>query len=226
VIADEIACAEVIGTINTTLRVVNDSVNMEYNSGPVWVHFRPRDIQPEPGNVIYDLTSSSQGVHWVASGTIDGCPAEGEGTAIFPGVEFTGLQPAEGYLVVVGPGDNHSSIIHAAPVGAVVTVTCPGPNIYERAFQAGVLLNILGWPNSENGRRYQGSCNFYFADHTYTFNWDLYQTGSPRSADEPTEPRVAPGGVTPECFDTTPCPPICPRDQAHLSRNRNRFPLD
>lgn len=183
---------------------------MRYTTDATFVHFEPRAVQDQPGNVIYDLSPLSDGVHWVASGTIGGCPAEGEATVLFPGVPYTGIEPAAGYLVVVGPGDNHSSMITAAPEGATVTVTCPAepePIITETAFAAGLLLQVLGWPNSDNGTRYFGDCQLNFGDLSYYFSWNLSRTGPSQAQ----EPPVGPSGTTPECFDATPCPPICAR---------------
>lgn len=221
VIADKIACDDVTGWASTSVHIVNGSTDMTYTSGVVNLRFKPRKIQDTPGNVNYDLDMRSQGVHWVASGVHGDCPAAGEATVLFPGGEYTGIEPAGGYLVVVGPGDNHSVLVSAYDQAATYTVTCPGdpPTVSEAPFQAVYLLLILGWPNSDDGQEYSGDCVLYFGDTTtYHFTWNL------RAPDVLTPLRerpVEPAGPLPECFDFTPCPPICPRESdGTLTRRR------
>lgn len=198
VIADEIACAPVEGTISTTLRIADGLQDIVYSSGVVKVVFEPWAVQDEPGDIKYDLSAKSDGVHWVGSGTYGGCPAEGEATVLFPGVEFTGAENAAGQLVVVGPGDNHTAIVAAFDPSATLTVTCPGdpPTIFEIGFNAGYLLYVLGWPNSGNGTIYAGDCVLNFGENTqYHFTWNLHATDvlTPLSKQQPS-------GPVPECF--------------------------
>lgn len=198
VIADKIACAPVLGYASTTLRVTTDVDDITYTSGVVNLQFDPIPIQDQPGDIQYVLSAKSQGVHWVGSGTHDGCPAEGETTVLFPGVPYTGPENAAGYLVVVAPGDNHSTIITAYNPAATLTVTCPGdpPTITHIGFDAGFLLHILGWPNSDGGTRYTGDCVQDFGEHlNYHFTWDLRASDvlAPLSDTQP-------AATVPECF--------------------------
>ena len=176
VIADQIACKTVEGVVHATLHVQNEGVDLTYDSGDVPVIFEPRVVQPEPGDIYYDLSSRSPGVTWHVSGSVNGCSAAGEASAAFPGGEFTGVELDGGYLVVIAPGDNHSLIINAYPgPGTTFTVTCPGdpPTVSQLPFDGGLLLEALGFPNSENGTRYQGDSFLVLGHDTYHFTWDL-----------------------------------------------------
>jgi len=138
VIADQIACEDVTGWASTTLHVADGLQDITYTSGVVNLRFKVRDVQDVPGNIYYDLSAQSQGVHWVASGTYGGCPAEGETTVLFPGVPYTGLEFAAGYLVVVGPGDNHSTIVMAYdPAGDRDRHLSRRPSAYLRGWLPG-----------------------------------------------------------------------------------------
>jgi hypothetical protein len=206
VIADQIACRFVIGTVRTTLHVKNDGEDITYTSNDVPIYFKPRDIQPEPGDIYYDVSKVSGHVIWKVTGTVGGCPADGEAAAIFPGGEFTGVEPDAGYLVVVAPGDNHSAIVNAyPPVGTTYTVTCPGdpPSVFEEPFEAGLLLHVLGWPNSSNGTEFKGNCTLKLGDLTWEFTWNLGGAGPSSSSSAEAVPDLG------DCVPPPPCPPVC-----------------
>jgi hypothetical protein len=182
IIGDQFACTPVTGTVSTSLHVVDDNTDVTYTSGVVNVKFDPRAVQDEPGDVRYDLSSESDDVHWVGSGTIGGCPAEGNSTVSFSGAPYTGLEYNAGYLNVVGPGDFHSVIIAAFDPGATLTVTCPGdpPTVSESGFDAAYLLHIIMEPNEDDGPDavFAGDCTTTFGNETYHFTWNLRGSGA------------------------------------------------
>ncbi len=174
VIADEIGCYEVEGWAETTMHRVNDGMDMTYTSGRVNLKFVPRAVQPEPGDIYYDLAAGSGPVNWLASGTIGGCPASGASTIAFSGIPYDPLtiDPA-GILIVVAPGDFHSVLVRAYDPGAEVTVVCPGdpPSTYEASFDAAWLLQIVSEPNKDGGKTLEGDQFLVFGDMTYHFKW-------------------------------------------------------
>ena len=85
IIGDQFACSPVTGTVSTSLHVVDDNTDVTYTSGVVHVKFVPRAVQDEPGDVRYDLSSESDDVHWVGSGTNRRLPGRGRVDRCFPG---------------------------------------------------------------------------------------------------------------------------------------------
>jgi hypothetical protein len=179
-LAEEIGCDFVDGWATSRLRIKNETQDMTFVSSRVPLSFKPRSIQDQPGNVQFDLMSTS--VTWTASGTTGDCTVEGRAIVNIPAYLDQPLDPtrtAWGYMNVVGQdgGDFHSIQIPAVDSGLMMKKTCPGdpPRVSMEPMGVVHLLNILTHPNTHSG-------NAVVYAGTQTFDPERFQDSLPQQA--------------------------------------------
>ena len=208
VLVEDVGCEFIEGDAQSTLRLTREGEDVTYTSNTVRLRFRPRTVQDQPGDVTYDLMSTS--VTWTVRGTRNDCTLDGSATVVIP--EFIDqpidpLRPAYGYLNVVGAdgGDFHSIQVSATHPDARIRQTCPGnpPRVTMEPLDAVWLNYVLSQKNTHTGS------DVSFAGNQ-TVDPERFQDMLPQTARDflfgnPTlGPTAGPGsGVTPGAAPTT-----------------------
>lgn len=182
VVTEEVGCETVEGTASATLRV-NDpdkKIDVTYVASLTTLQFRPRTVQTQAGDVLYDLLPTS--VVWTASGREGDCTVEGRALVRIPSFvdqPVDPTRPAYGYLNIVtkGGGDFHSIKVSAFDPNARVTKTCPGnpPSVTMDVFRSVWLTQILTQANTHQGKAVS------YVGHQ-TFDPDRFQDSLPPAA--------------------------------------------